>query len=346
MVLAAGVAVCAESEQPSNASAEEATTGTTLANFPSLVWSDGMCTFIGSLNAALGYLGEKTTYKYLMGVSGAAFATRFDPNWRASSVDAALNDDHPSLALGAASYSYEWVQTSDPAAIVKSLDAGVPVLALNPGGRDGWGLIFGYRHNGEELICRTYSDKDGPTTIGSVPSTLLVIGRKCKGASLEESVRASLLAAVLFGKGERKVKGFEVGPAAYDAWIAALGSKKLDSLSGKALEEKAYINALTYNLLIDARVAAVSYLQSVGYVLTDEKDLILEAERLYQEEVDILMGAKDFVKYPQNIKSGPKWTAGMRAYQAEALRRAAEKDRAAVLALEKLAPDEKPAGGK
>lgn len=346
IVLASGAAVCAEPEEPSNASAEEATTGTTLAAFPPLGWSDGMCTFIGSLNVALNYLGEKTTYQYLMGASGAAFATRFHRGWRASSAEAALNDDHPRLAMEAASRSYDWAHSSEPAAVVKSLDAGAPVLAMNPGGRTGWGIIVGYRHNGEELICRTYGDREGPTTIGSMPSTALIIGQRRNGHSIRECLEASLPAAVLFARGERKVKDFEVGPAAYEAWIAALGSGELESLSGKELEEKAFVNALLHNSLLDARGAAAAYLTWAATVLKDRKAELLEAARLYQEEVEILRGVKDFVRYPQNIKSGPKWTAAMRAVQAEALRQAAEKDRAAVLALEKASPAGDPAAGE
>lgn len=338
-------AACQEPEETSNASAETTTTGAVLPGFPSLGWSDGMCMYIGCLNLSLNYLGEKTTYQYLMGVSGAAFATRFHPDWRSSSADAALTDDHTAAAMAAVGYSYEWAQTSDAAVVTRAIDRGLPVIACDPTGRKDWGVIVGYGHMGESFLCRTYFDApSGPTSLWNVPSSMLMIGRNGKSPTMAENLRAAIGLGVEFARGERKARDYSVGFGAYEAWIDALGSKKLDGLVGRDLEDRAFTNAWLYNSLIDARYAGVTFLTWAATMLKDErKARCEEALRHYQEEIGILKDAKDFVQYPQNIKSGPKWTAVMRSYQIDALRRALAADRAAVASLEKIFAGESPA---
>jgi hypothetical protein len=309
-----------------------------IPDIPSLRWTDGMCTFIGSLNLCLNHLGEKVTYQYLMGVSGAAFATRFFRDWCPSSADAAMNDDHPKAAMQAVGYFYTWATTGDPRVIVDSINSSVPVIGIDLAGKDDWGIIVGYQHMGETWLCRTYYDKSGVYyRTGKTPWSALIIGPTGGAPSMAQNARNSIELAVEFARGEHKLPDYAVGFDAYGAWIEALQSKKLRGLAGKDLEETAFINALLYNSLIDARYAGVTHLTWAATVLKGEaKTHCEEAAKLYQEEVDILKDARDYVKYPQNIKSGPKWSADMRAYQIEALRQALEKDKAAVAELDKI----------
>jgi hypothetical protein len=322
----------------SNATAEASTTGSLIAGVPALRWTDGMCTFVGSLNACLNCVGEKTTYQYLMGVSGAAFATRFLPGWCESSADAAINDDHPRAAMQAVGYAYTWSTTGDSAAVIQSLDRGVPVIGIDIAGHGDWGIIAGYDHMGEVWISRSYHSKPADyRSLEKLPWSVLLLGAKSNPPTMADNVRTSITLAVDFGQGKRVIKGYRVGFDGYGAWIEALQPRNCNSLQGKRLEEVAYINAWLYNCLMDARCAAVTYLTWAATLLKGEdKSNCLQAASLYQEELDILKEARDYVKYPQSIRSGPKWTAEMRAYESEALRRALEKDMAAIAALEKI----------
>lgn len=338
LAIVGGPLSCQDEGAESNVAAESSTTGCIISGVPALRWTDGMCTFIGSLNTCLNYLGEKTTYQYLMGVSGAAFAARFKPGWSESSADAALNDDHPRAAMQAVGYSYSWATNADEGRVTRSLAGGVPVIGIDVTGHRDWGIIVGYERMGEMWLCRTYHS--GPTEYHNtekLPWSMFLIGDKRKPPAMVDSVRTSIRLAIQFAKGERKIEGYAVGPAAYEAWIEALQPKNCQSLSGKRLEEVAYINALLHNSLIDARYAALTYLTWAASLMEDaDAEYCEAAAALYQEEIDILKDAKDYVRYPQNIKTGPKWSAEMRAYQAEALRQALIKDRAAISALDKI----------
>jgi hypothetical protein len=339
LTVAVSPALCQE-EDASNSSAEAATTGNLIPNVPTLKWTDGMCMFIGSLNLCLNYLGEKVTYQYLMGVSGAAFATRFHRDWSPSSTDAAMNDDHPKAALQAVGYSYTWATTGDPRVVMGSIDRGVPVICSDLAGKNDWGVIVGHQRMGEIWLGRTYYDRSSAYfRTEKLPWSALILGQKGTAPPMAKNARDSIKLAVEFARGERKLKDpkYAVGFDAYGAWIEALQSKKCQGLVGKELEQTASINAWIFNSLIDARYAGVTYLTWAATVLKgDAKTHCEEAAALYQEEIDALRSAKDYVKYPQNITSGPKWSADMRAYQIEALKQALEKDKAAVAALQMI----------
>lgn len=343
LALTSSPILCQE-EDASNSSAEATTSGKLIPNVPSLKWADGMCTFIGSLNLCLNYLGEKVTYQYLMGVSGAAFATRFNRDWSASSTDAAMNDDHPKAAMQAVGYSYTWATTGDPQVVTTSIDRGVPVVAMSLAGKNDWGVIVGYERLGETWLGRTYYDRSTSYyRTDKLPWSALILGRKGTTPPMAQTARDSIKLAIEFARGERKLKDpkYAVGFDAYGAWIEALQSKKCQSLAGVDLEQTASINAWMFNSLIDARFAGVTYLTWAATVLKgDAKTHCEEAAALYREEIDALRTAKDYVKYPQNITSGPKWSAEMRAHQIEALKQALEKDRAAVAALAQITQPE------
>ena len=332
----------ASAEDQGNSAAELATTGRRLEGVGKLKWTDGMCTFIGSLNACLNYVGEKTTYPYLMGVSGAAFATRFHPAWSASSADAALDDRHASFALAAVGYSYSW-SDGGREAVVRGIDAGVPVVAAGLSRSNHWGLVTGYRFDGESFLCRWYGDEsDDYSASDKVPSNALVLLRRREAPSIVRGARDSVARAVGFARGDTEPKdaGYAAGFAAMDAWIEALRSRRLRSMSGKDLESTATVNAWLFNSLIDARYAAVTYLNWVATVAKgDARASCAEAASLYGQEVDVLKEARACVRYPQNVASGPKWSVEMRACQAEALRNALVKERAAVEALERALAD-------
>jgi len=330
-------------EDASNASAEMTTSGRRISGLPELRFGKGMdCTFFGALNACLRHLGEQVSYEYLMGVSGAAFATRFRKDWSPSSADPTVTPDHAKTAMEAVGYSYDWIGSGMPDAgqlVMDSVGAGVPVVGMQLSGYPDWGLIVGYTRGGDTWVCRTYHDKGSAywETMRLSPSMLL-LGEKGKAPGMSASVRRSIELAVQFGKGEKKPSDprYEAGPGAFDAWIAALQSPELAQTTGKQLETIQHINAWLYGCLIDARTAGVTYLRWAAKLLKDDAGKSAgEAADLYDEEVEALTDAREFAPYPSQNEPDRKWTSEMRAKQIEALKAALDKEKEAIAALEK-----------
>jgi hypothetical protein len=339
-----GMAACQEQPEPdqSNASAEYTTTSMCIPGIPPLQWGKGMdCTFFGALTHALRYLDEHVSYEYLMGMSGAAFATRFHTDWSAKSPDAALSGDHPSAALRAVGYAYEWSGldlNESPGLIMASIERNMPVIGNQLTGTGDWGLVVGYEFMGEVWFCRTYRDKStGYTRVPKTPQNMLVLKEKIEPPPWSESVRKSLKLAVEFAKDGHKLPDpkYQVGLKAFDAWNQALRDKsKLGT--GKEQERTMHINAWIYGSLLDARKAGVSYLRWAAKQLDgDVRKSVEEAADSYDEEVDLLDSGKKCAPYPHQVKSEPKWTDGMREDQIAILEQAVEKEKLAIASLEK-----------
>jgi len=137
-----------------------------IGGVPNLSWNE-MNSFMGALEAIGHKLGDHVDYAFLCGVSGAAFRTHFFDTWCPSSPDPSVGYDAGAVTLKARGLSATWLHVSSDGknkpqiltAIRKSIDAGMPVLAIDLVEMPEWGVIIGYQKNGEELLCRTYFDK-------------------------------------------------------------------------------------------------------------------------------------------------------------------------------------------
>jgi len=331
-------------EDASNASAEALTSSAVISGVPMLKFGKGMdCTFFGALRACLQRIGEQVTYEYLMGVSGAAFATRFRSDWSATSADAGLNEDHAKPALEALGYSYEWAGSGMPNAsevVIASIDAGIPIVASRLVGYTDWGLLVGYKHGGDIWLCRTYHDKtDAYTEVANLPHSMLILGEKRTQPSTEESVKRSIRLSVQFAKGEKTLSDarFEVGLKAYEAWIKALNSQDLAKYPPAELQRIMHVNAWLYRCLIDARSAGVKYLKWAEKFIPDEaRSALNDAATAYEEEVRMLEDARNSAPYPYEVSETEGWTSKMRNEQIKTMTSALEKEKEAIASLEKV----------
>lgn len=347
LVLCAIISSVAAQEVPeestSNASAELATSGMVIDGIPELHFGKGRdCTFFGALSTCLCHLGEQVTYEYLMGVSGAAFATRFRKDWSVLSADPTVVPDHTKAALQAVGYSYEWIGSGMQTAqqlVIDSIDRGVPVVAMQLANYLDWGLIVGYSRGGDIWVCRTYHDKGADySKAAKLPPTMLILGQKSEPPSTDELLKRSVELAVQFAKGEKRPSDsrFESGLKAFDAWADALQSSELAQTTGRQLEILQHINAWLYSCLVDARTAGVAYLRWAAKLLKgDAAKHLNEAANLYDEEVKLLKDGREAVPYPSKNESEVRWTAELRAKQIEVLRAALEKEKEAIANLEK-----------
>lgn len=333
-----------------------------------LVWGrNGECTFIGSLEVVLNYLGETYDYVDLMGLSAAAFRLMFHhPTWCASSPDASLGP-YPTYIMDAIQYEGAMYRNDGSAKskaklwehIKSELHQDRPILACDLVKPPDWGIITGYR--GNQLLCRTYWDrvrKDSLRKEGTYihaekfPSALFTIKRKPARRKDTTVFRKSILHAVDIAFKPSLDKNYSNGLAAYDVWINDLADHALFSaMDAHTFQQHWQINAWIYDSLWDARYAAVNYLKRLIPLFFDhEKEIIREAmlkfeeirQQLFEEWVHFPMPF--WVNHEENkiwipgdrFIQGSTWTQEMRDQGAEVLRKIKYKEQQAFQLLSQI----------
>ena len=307
-----------------------------------LRWGKGQeNTFIGALTVAMRAMGENVTYDYLMGVSGAAFRLHFhQPDWCPSSPDATCGFDHSEPALAALGYTANGIHSDKDKpeevkrvreVVIQSIDKGHPVLAIDLINVPDWGVIVDYSDSGKEFLCRTYYDKTDKYSMAEKwPWVVEVIGEKGDVPDKRESILKSLEIAVKLANTEKYGK-YASGFAAYENWAKdLLDDSRFENLDKKELKSMNHTNAWCYNSLVDARMAAIRYLKSIGKEFDGESAKHLsKATELYEEVVGKLKEGWKHAPFPWQVKEGESWTKEMRHAEAGVLKE--------VLVLEKKA---------
>lgn len=228
--------------------------------------------FVRSSQLSLNALGEDYSYDFLMGTSGAAFRLHFHPVWCPSSADATTGFDVSGPLLRSVGYKGSIHSIDDKKfKHIKSLykkikvqiNKGVPIVAINLKVCPEWGIITGYLKNKPGILCRTYFDESDEYSLAEhAPWLTFYIGEKGKQPVEDAVVRNSLKMAVLQARTE-KFKEYKSGFSAFEYWIDELGKMK-DSADEKLLKERTEVNVTIFYILLDARWAAVNYLESVN----------------------------------------------------------------------------------
>lgn len=304
-----------------------------------LKWNDNRDnSFIGALTATAQAMGNKVTYDYVMGVSGASFKlTVIDCP---SCEDATCGIDCSIPAAKALGYKMSSL-FCDPKkpdevekarqAIVKSIDQGYPVLALDLAVCAEWGVISGYKNDGNELLCRTYFDQmEDYRKAEKWPWGLYFITVKQNPPSKKDNVLKSLEIAGQIARTE-KSDGYFCGFAAYNEWCRMLGDESWGKLSNDGKSSLLNLNAICYRILLDARKSAVTYLLSVK----DELGLncskhLLKASDLYEKETKLLVNMRKQMIIPWEDKTKEPWSDKNRHAQIEVLKQSLELERKAV----------------
>ena len=124
-----------------------------LENVMHLSWDEGMkyhrqtCPWAGSFLAALNYMGEAYTYEQIMGMSGACYRIAFTDAWDYSCTDALVAFDYAAPLYSAVGYAFRTVERlekqkrkAERQAIMKDIQSGKPVLAINLRVAPEWGI--------------------------------------------------------------------------------------------------------------------------------------------------------------------------------------------------------------
>lgn len=126
------------------------------------------CSWGAALTAALQAMQIQTSYEEVMGVSGACYRLAFcSPEWDYSSVDGLVAYDYATPAYKAFGYTADFTTRVDKEEraevrkkIVRDITNNIPVLGINLRVAPEWGVICGYKENGDSLFCRTKYDRE------------------------------------------------------------------------------------------------------------------------------------------------------------------------------------------
>jgi len=300
-------------------------------NVPRLGWRQGReNTFIGALTAAAQAMGDDVSYDYVMGVSGAAFKVHLcQPDWCPSAADAGPGFDCAMAATAALGYVTETMFSNREKpdevrkvreAVVRSIDQGRLVLAIDLVRTPDWGVIAGYADKGKTFLCRTYWDSgDEYAEADKWPWIAVFIRERKKPPARKQLLRGSLELAVKLAK-TRSFKNYLSGFAAYRTW--ALQLLEDARFTPKKIQQGMQANAFTYQTLTDGRAAASRYLRSIaGECPASARRNVQATAGIYEQVVGALEAGRENVPWPWGKKI-LKWPKEQRQAQAETLKRA------------------------
>lgn len=286
--------------------------------------------YMESLAVAMKTIGNKISYEFLMGISGAAFRLQIGrfPEWCGMPTDSGRGFDCISSAWRSLGYSYYRVDSGEfmgegpkknKKAIINSIESGCPVIAMDLEDDMCWGLIVGYSRRGDHLFCRTKVNRhEEYTTPKKWPWLVDVVNRKDEDTDSSKLLLYSLrLAAILAHK---QFEDFSCGFNGYEDWRKGLlNDKVIQNLNDQQMKNLCEGNAIYYSHLLDARSAAAKYLFSILDMFSErQRRYISSSAKIYQEIFERLSKGKINAQYPWQLKN-KKWTQNMRYAQAHIL---------------------------
>ncbi len=297
-----------------------------IAGVPNLSWNE-MNSFMGALQAIGHRLGNHSGYPFLCGVSGAAFRTHFFDTWCPSSPDPGCGYDAATVALKACGFDATWHHVSSDgknkpqilAAIRKSIDAGMPVLAIDLIEVPEWGVIIGYQKNGDELLCRTYFDKRKAFDIAQkFPFAVAILKPEGKMPDQDAAIRQGFGIAAENLTTEKYGEYFS-GLAAFDKWMARLRDDDFTKLDSAKLSEVVQANYWIYQRLIADRKTGIEYLDIVAGRMPGLEPKVAGLKAIYQREVETLEPLLEELPCPGSVVPGWQWEKADREKQMAAL---------------------------
>lgn len=281
---------------------------------------------------------DRTDYDYLMGASGAAFRVQMSLGQLCpSSSHAICGFNCAELALAAWGSQATWFDTSDGheperraalAAVHESLTRGVPALHEY----EESSLIVGLGDDGTPLLRPYAARTDGYQPMTQWPFKVAVASPKVEVADPRSVLRDSLRVAIqLFDTPQ--VNRYSCGRQAYEHWSALLRDDAAHAAAGERERFFARLgNAHTFAGLIDARSAAVNYLQGMASACDDAvaPTLLAAADEYADLERSCAEQRIELAPYPRELPPGSVWSAQQRHALADRLSEVATRDAAAV----------------
>ncbi|MCL2158801.1 MAG: hypothetical protein FWH48_05270, partial [Oscillospiraceae bacterium] len=319
------------------------------------------CSWAAALTAALQAMGHKTTYEQVMGVSGACYRLAFcSPGWDYSSVDGLVAYDYATPAFAAFGYREErhgHVEKADRAAhrerMMKEIRANMPILGINLRVAPEWGVICGYKNNGEQLFCRTKYDADvlnGPDyqkgnaydylQMDNWPFLISYFtGHDHQTPSAEKNLINSLKVFIDCSCQKRE-SGYRMGFEAYETWRSdLLDDDWYEQNDDDQFARRFSVNQFCSLALFDARTAAHAYLSESIDLLpekTEEMRRIVDLFEAIAKKAKQIHQLLDSGEYLEGARARKFWTREMRLSQADILDEMLKAEREAVAIAESI----------
>jgi hypothetical protein len=296
---------------------------------PQLGWEKPN-SFIGALEAVQYVLGDRAEYVFLSGVSGAAFRIQFFDTWCPSSPDATVGFDAAKVAMESRGLSWKELHVSSDGKnkpqiikeVMASIDAGMPVLAIDLVESPEWGVITGYQKQGQEFFCRTYFDKrKGYELATRFPFAAAILKQEGKAPDEDAGIRqgfdivAENLAAPKYGE-------YFSGLAAFDKWVERLKTDDFAALDSIKLANVAQANRVIFSRLVADRKTGLAYIAAVAKDIPKLAARLADLTALYQREIDLLGPLTDSLPGMLSVTKPEQWPQGIRDRQIAALTQA------------------------
>ncbi len=317
-----------------------------ITGVPALGWHENKSnSFMGALEAVLRQQGVEGDYAYVCGVSGAAFRTHFFDTWCPSSPDPTCGFDAASEALAAVGLKATWLHVSSDgknkpqivAAIKKSIDAGMPVLALDLRNLPEWGVITGYQKNGQEFFCRTcFDNRKGYELAEKFPSAVAILAKLARTRAAKEGVRRSFR-TVVQNLTTKKYGEYYSGLAAFDKWVERLRTDDFTKLDSVQLSNVVQANYWIYDRVVTDRQTGLAYLDRVAEDMPELEPRMADLTALYVQEIEALNLLRAELPCPGSVTRTEHWPRETRDRQAAALATAREFEEQALAIWQELA---------
>lgn len=322
---------------------------TVLDGVPGLAWGrSGETTFIGAMVAALAATSNPMDYRTLMGCTSLAFRVRWfqggDTERWCPSTPVGEFPDELEAARKATGWELrnEWEPLERFAPdIVRTIDAGLPVLAYDP--ELNMGVIAGYEDEGRTVLMRTYTSGED---VLSLPLAELKMAATFLGERREPLTMAE---AALYGirlgirqfrrrhdPPDNDVRGYWHGPLALSRWAKDIAAyDQWDEAERRLLF---FVSWWNFDVLADARGHAGPWLRMVAPLLpAASQDALVRAAGMYEEEARVLSRSfthRDAFLGPWSGGSTEGWTEDVRAREQEILHQAVGLETEAIDALD------------
>ncbi|HBL84376.1 MAG: hypothetical protein A2Y17_04890 [Clostridiales bacterium GWF2_38_85] len=276
------------------------------------------CTYSDCMTLLLHTLGVKTTYEQVIGLSGSCYRASMIYGWDPGSSILDIIDAHLGLGTrgnanrfyGIDSYSIDNKDASEKQ-VVKSINAGIPVLILGGKLLPEWSILLGYEATAEGMkyFGRTYFDciasennemfftENHYVLLDRYPNNAewnIFFDKPCKPTHALDALKISLETC-------RKmfVPHDKFGYGAYEQMIT--GFKNNEYNSDFRGDGNGVINNIIFNL-IDARRAAYIYLNaSAGLLMGENKIKLLAVSAIYKDMFDTLQSVIPYEKLCHNF---------------------------------------------
>lgn len=277
-----------------------------LEGVPRIGYHVHLCPFPGSLHALMQYLEEPVDYDVLMGLTGACFRRIWSRD-DGGNVDLSYLTPEPyRRAQRAIGYELTRIEPADRegavAAVKRSIDDGVPVLAFGIIGPPECGLITGYAENGDVVYGWSYFQDFEPGQPKDryyeqrgwldlkAYRGLMVLGERLpepEPSDKELLVDALRWAVDLERVVERpNLDGYVCGLAAYDAWAAALEVDADYPADDPAVMETRCMVHCDQCAMLHERHDAARFLRRMAERVQDVADDLTAAADLYDQTAD------------------------------------------------------------